>query len=537
MLTSPQVSLVSDQKCAVKLHNDESCLREVVPGSEWCIFHYPEKTGELAERFEKAFLEEMLRQEKMDRFFDFTGFDFPNMLFFELSFSKEVYFDKAVFRREVSFGDPYQDVILVFREFARFDLATFEESAYFDGVNFKGGVGFDSTTFKGGAGFRETTFEGVALFNGATFEGIAGFNEATFKGDARFIRTTFKEGAIFDRTTFEESAWFFSATFKGDVEGSFERSVRFTRATFKGDAWFDEVTFKGDAYFLRTTFKENLELNDLQVSNELIFSQIILEKRFTLRIEKWMLKTTDTGKTSIYSVQIRDPIVNTNGKIVIKGKLGVNTPEIIAGISILNTELEKVEFIDETWMHEFNEPKRRKIIIDEILLSKQIEHGAEPRFEITPDQVAQTYRRLRENYEKAKRYSEAGDFLIGEMEVIRKYKPGLPTKNSKRPWYDPTKILFSLYYALGKYGESISRPLLSAVALILLAAEFTCFYTYDPNTKISIVVHFLASLQKTLEAFFPFNKSLTPFDLYMKLVGSLLLALTFIALRRRLERR
>jgi len=256
-----------------------------------------------------------------------------------------------------------------------------------------------------------------------------------------------------------------------------------------------------------------------------------------LKINKWMTKKSYNNEKSMYSVQLRDPLQKTDGKIIVTGDLGINSQDTLAGISLLNTELDKVEFIDETWMHEDNDSNRRKIIVDETFFVQQIEQEGMPPIKVTRDQVAQVYRRLRENFEQAKRYSDAGDFLIGEMEVIRKFKPGSPTKHSKRAWHDSTKILYGLYYLLGKYGESISRPFLGSIFVLVGATVAYCNATLNQIGTTSKIEYFSQSLFKTVNAFFPFSRPLDPYDLLIKAIGTLLLGLTFISMRRRLERR
>ena len=195
--------------------------------------------------------------------------------------------------------------------------------------------------------------------------------------------------------------------------------------------------------------------------------------------------------------------------------------------------MEKIEFIEEDWPRLYN----RKIIIDEVFLTKEIEDNVEPPHTLSPERVAQTYRRLRKNYEDARRYSDAGDFLIGEMEITRKYKQDTDGTNIKRSYMDSTWILHSLYFLFGKYGESIGRPLIWLSSIWIIVSELYFFFIYKPQEYSHFVWCLLESSYITLSAMFPFTSITTPFDFFMKLIGSLLMGLIFIALRRRLERK
>ena len=397
----------------------------------WCIFHYPSKAGELVERFNREFVEERRKQEEehLD-FLDFTGFDFPDEVTFDKEFSI-VYFRKAIFRKRANFTTIDEKSFV------------FAGDALFDGATFEGNAGFRRATFKGDAGFRRATFKGDAGFDWATFEGGAWFGGATFEGEAVFYGATFEKDASFNEATFEVDALFGGVTFK-------EYGV-FGGATFKEYAVFDETTFEGKAWFDRATFKGDVEFTELSISAQTSFKNTVIERKFRLNILKWGHPPENTS----YTLDIRSPVFGEYGKLVITGSLGT-TQDFMAGFSLLDTEFEKIEFIEEDWPRLYN----RKTIIDEVFLTRETEENIKPPHTLSPERVAQTYRRLRKNYEDARRYPNAGDFLIGEMEVTRKYTQDTDGTNIKRSYMDSTWILHSLYFLLGKYGESISRPLI-----------------------------------------------------------------------------
>ena len=458
------------------------------------------------------------QEEEHPDFLDFTGFDFPDDITFDKNFST-VYFREAIFRKRANFSR-FDEKPSVTEEDLLFFGITFEGNAVFDGATFEGNAEFVGVTFEGNAEFIGATFEGYAWFSGTTFNKMAEFDGVTFKGYTPFYRATFNEIVGFVTTVFEGYAGFVGATFKGEAG--------FVGATFEGEALFDEATFEGDAVFDGVTFKGYTAFTMLSISSQILFEKPTIERIFILHISQLKQHCENDG----YSVDIRGPLFDEYGKFVITRSLGT-TQGFIAGISFLDTEMEKIEFIEEDWPRLYN----RKTIIDEVFLTKEIEDNVEPPHTLSPERVAQTYRRLRKNYEDARRYSDAGDFLIGEMEVTRKYKQDTEGINIKRSYMDSTWILHSLYFLFGKYGESVGRPLIWLSSIWIIVSELYFFFVYKPLEYSHFVWCLLESSYITLSAMFPFTSIMTPFDFFMKLIGSLLIGLIFIALRRRLERK
>ncbi|NVM23676.1 MAG: pentapeptide repeat-containing protein, partial [Desulfobacterales bacterium] len=473
------MSKSSNLQCKGKLHDGEPCPRKVIHASEWCIFHYPNKDRELSLLFSEAFEEEMKKQEKEHfEFFDFTGFDFPNKIEFKGDFQK-VILNSAIFRLQVQFKS-----------------AIFKKEVMFIGTTFRRNTNFRDATFKRDAIFINATLSGMTLFKYATFEKDAIFGGATFKKRAMFIDTTFRRSVrfkgvkfsryttfkrvIFNTANFKDAIFETDANFGGTI---FKGTANFRGAIFEGRAWFNYVTFEGNVRFNGATFMEDSRFR-LRIFSIMNFNRITIEREFNININ-WMPVKYEKGIMS-YSVQIRNPIIGKKGKIVISGSLGVKEKEYVAGISLLNTDLSKIEFIDESWIIE----NGRKTIIDEIFLRKQIEFPS-------PNQLAQTYRRLRDNYENAKRYSEAGDFFIGEMEILRKHDPSILNR-----------ILYTIYNILSKYGESVEWPIVWIFLSIILIALIRCAFLRRAPVELSARSReFINSLFLTVKAFFPFNRS------------------------------
>jgi hypothetical protein len=177
----------------------------------------------------------------------------------------------------------------------------------------------------------------------------------------------------------------------------------------------------------------------------------------------------------------------------------------------------------------------------------------------------QLYRRLRENYEANKRYSEAGDFFVGEMEVLRKYKTmqtiarpkteqritdgegkkiqrqtesteaSATLRVVKRPITDPYRLILELYRLLAMYGESIKRPTVASFVTIGLFACVRLLLTPEININ-QILSTFVMTMKDSIFSFFQLGGG-GDIDRIERLVSPFILGLLFITLRRRLERR
>jgi hypothetical protein len=121
----------------------------------------------------------------------------------------------------------------------------------------------------------------------------------------------------------------------------------------------------------------------------------------------------------------------------------------------------------------FNNPiwpkvNNRNAVYDEILLN--------PKSTVNEySDVAQVYRSLQINYMNQLRYAEAGDFHVGEMEMMR--------KASRSFWYC---ISSDLYKTFSNYGEDFMRPLywilgiIFVVPLILIYSINDIYWSWNP---------------------------------------------------------
>jgi len=565
-------------QCQGTLYDETPCPRLVITGTPWCIFHHPNKDQELTKQFDDEFPHEYERQisKKVDQLLDFTGFHFPSEMEFK-GVLPGCSFKNAVFNKNVSFGRENQ--LCQINGLALLEFSLFKGDALFFGTNFQKGVNFRGSKFDGSfiffrvithdfTSFQFVEFNGFvefqrssiskAFFQGTRFNNRTRFEETTFYESTEFRNSIFKESISFDNTVFQGSADFQGVTFekRADINAVFDKKVTFDGVNFNQLAHFDNshfnelasfrsssfaataafrrinfnqgvdftrANFYKDAMFDYSDFKEVSDFDRILIQNTMSFRQITVEGRLNFKVFEWRDSRRIDNTTLVL---FNDPIVLEYGKIIIQGTLGKIENNRIKGVSFLNTELEKIEFINEEWPRLNNNIHSRKICIDEYLLELyDTEVLTILHYDVTAQQVGQLYRRLRENYENAKRYSEAGDFLVGEMEMRRKHDPS---------WYN--RQLLRVYKELALYGESLGRPLIWSGLLILLATEYIVLFVEQPKTPTEFISMLSQVMPTVIMSFFPLGQATTFYYFIIKLLGSLLLGTMFIAVRRKLER-
>jgi len=457
-----------------------------------CIFHLPDKSTEEAEEFRRELFAYKTKAEEDPAIpaINFIGFVFPRPLFsFEnTEFKKATLFDNAIFEGE-----------------APFDGVTFSEDTWFEEARFSGIASFYRATFDGVASFGRAKFSEMALFESAKFSKDAKFGGATFSGMALFGGATFSENAVFGTAIFRESATFWRAIFSGLAifGGATFRNVSFHEAVFVGFADLG-ARFEGTAVFERVVFQRDT----IESSNfvELMEPQPIPNVRITA------FHDASVGKEGeVRFIQPRE----------YDARLGIERNFGIDRVSFLNVDLERFNFQEVEW----GILRGRRAVIEEAMMGR-------PPFEtVTPEKVRQVYGRLRANQEKAFRYAEGGDFFIGEMEMRRCWLRG-------RGWRGlAERFLLWVFSGLSRYGESISRPALATLIVVLgfaglrpLLNEPSELYPLQP-------LSLQESLIRSLAAFFQMRSPNLPTDIVERLLSIPILATLFIALRRKLERR
>lgn len=160
------------------------------------------------------------------------------------------------------------------------------------------------------------------------------------------------------------------------------------------------------------------------------------------------------------------------------------------------------------------------------------------------EDILSIYRNLRENYEYKLRYDEAGEFFIREMELKRNYRK--ENDNIKKNCRFRRNISYSgIYHNISKYGESIPRPIILLVSLIIGSTLIWYVYLFITNVKQNEEIPFIfynsalsiQALKITFSNIFQVNKHSAIIDYFIRILSIFLLGVLFIALRRRLERR
>jgi hypothetical protein len=532
---------------------------------------------------------------------DFEGFMFPNGISFEsVEFKKKVNFKDAVFESAILFdGATFSGGLELrhatflwhagfynakFSGYAGFNETTFSDSVAFNRAIFSGDAGFYRAIFARYAGFDEATFSGVG-FDDATFSRGAGFHSTIFSGDADFIDAKFAGSVKFGKATFSGGAWFSGAAFSGDAdfdEAKFAGAVDFDRSTFSRYAGFNKVTFSryarfnqatfswharfydakflGDVEFGDAKFSEDAEFNDAKFSGNVNFKRTTFFGPFLLNdaifsknagfVETRFLGGKDSKHFAFFDGSSFEgfleftrtefaSLTSFRGlRVAERGEVRFDGAINMANVSLRNTLLDRFNFVDVVWGELADQ---RLSVLEHRYLGKELFGEI-----ITAKHVYQVYSRLRRNYERhAGRYSEAGDFFVGEMEMRRKAL-------KVRGWGGTfERFLLWLFSGLSQYGESIVRPILWAFFFIGL---FTILRIASAEPQILLVpilrnqtqiltrvevapISSNESLLRSVAAFFQLRSPDYWTDAFERIVSIPILGTLFIALKRRLERK
>jgi hypothetical protein len=144
----------------------------------------------------------------------------------------------------------------------------------------------------------------------------------------------------------------------------------------------------------------------------------------------------------------------------------------------MNTDITGVRFSDKArwrnveydkfWGGKKVKEDRFKIIDERLLEGKIKEKDGHTTKDFNLGSIKAVYRSIRENYEYRMRYDEAGQFFIREMELKRKYREVVSSKEEDSSFEIKQNIWFrrnlfsltGLYYNLFVYGEDLKRPAL-----------------------------------------------------------------------------
>ena len=420
----------TEQKtCQVEMHDDKQCGRPLYDG-EKCICH-SKKEDKDVELFQKE-LDKIFSDDEA-AYYDMTCFIFPKDGYkLPMNYKKDTYCYEATFLGKADFEGA------TFSGDADFFYATFSGDADFSDAKFSGKAYFFEAKFLGKANFFTTTFLGEADFRAVKFSGETHFSEAMFSGDAEFGSAAFSGDAIFWKLTFSGEARFGEATFSGEANfrmTMFSEYANFIRAKFLREANFNGAMFSGFTWFRLTRFEKRVIFH-CQVSKD----AVVTFNGEKLGEEKEEMFPDGADFSSCIFAQPKN---------IMFRKLSLEKCEF------LETDVTEVQFVDVAWA---SKPKffkwfRRQAVCDEF--------SRKPDYKL----IAQLYRRLQKNYIDNFQYAEAGDFYIGEQEMVRKAKGS--------GWKVWRRIFCTnfLYKYISYYGESFLLPLFwLAFVLLLLPA-------------------------------------------------------------------
>ena len=285
-------------------------------------------------------------------------------------------------------------------------------------------------------------------FSNKNFQKSVSFNCAKFSGDANFWGATFSEKADFCDATFSEKANFIDATFseKADfIDATFSEKAYFMDATFSEDANFWRTKFSEDANFWRTKFSEKADFMNAIFLGDANFWDAELTGKFVVIPNK---SKTIIFKNTYFSDNVR-----------IKADL--------SKCSFANSNIERVDMTDSSWMRNDDKPKKSFSAFYERIRNKigmsetSIKIWEEQQGELKSNwkELEGIYRRLKQSYQKFGDTSTAGKFYYQEMECKRKQLKGIERY-----------FQYFIYKKLCGYGEKPFNVILASLFLIILFA-------------------------------------------------------------------
>jgi len=311
-----------------------------------------------------------------------------------------------------------------------------------------------------------------------------------------------------------------------NFEGNFERAD-FIGATFEGPADFRGATFQGLALFDEIVFPTR------SPSALIVMERVRFERPAGVRFD------------------------------------GTN----LSWFLFLSTDIRKLDFRNATW---HSKGGRYVLGVDlDLRDTLRIEEEGkqdDSKVSYTSYDVAQAYRNVRESFELHRRYAEAGDFFIGEMET-RRLRPlyegrlkrlrnlmgricGLEDKGaagSTKSVLAPLLLAFyrilafsrvhlsllGFYKILGEYGESVLRPVIWAILVVVgftILNSSSLLFHPEGQDLYKFWRMLQSAILRSLHMFFQMEQTVSWSCIIERLLGVLLLGLTLIALRRKLER-
>jgi len=514
-------------------------LREWVPGgldcdldaeteNGFCIFHDPdywrEHPEELISRLEKEIHKGRNR---------FIGYHFPEIDFIlkENDWDRTVYFCLAKFHKRVNFQK------------TTFSKGNFSGATFFD-VDFIGtafsDVNFSDVTFFnvdfGDTTFFDVEFVGATFFDvnfiGATFFDVD-FGDATFS-NVNFSYATFSKGASFVDATFLGVVYFSWTVFNGLVEftETFFEFSSFAHTEFRETTIFEAP--KPELFKQRAqTIREKANMEEIPEIREQL-------EELAQHLEELSKKGTRDSIIVFLFTRFRQPkLVYISGwSFENLSFLRTDTTEIF-----LIPEGRTKQILDEKLLRiKEDKPNNREKIFKEKPTLKEAYKTVE-RY-LNKISVIAEYKNLRKNLESNRMFTQAADLFKREMTLTREATSSRIERFAN--W---------LYSAISEYGESITRPLILLVSLIIvITAAIIALMIPTVSTPIDFLIVIGKSLGMASSVVFQIKSfsdikiaegvalsDKLPYSLAIEVVVRLfsliIMGNLYIALRRRLERK
>ncbi len=384
---------------------------------------------------------------------DFGDAELHNPRFFEAVFAGAAVFIRAAFAGR-----------------AQFFRATFEDEADFLGVKFDGEAYFGGARFlrKGQPSSNEAKSEQSANFGEAKFAKWADFDDCRFGPQVRvvFHRAEFGSDASFHKTKF--GGWIDARALALPEDTDFPskegvKAIDFSGCTFRGLTRFEGIHFQSEADFQHVIFDGQCEFLACKFAGPLSFQKAQFTAKARCRFDAEFFGEIERAPFAA-EADFRYLELDGNARLTFR-KVSLER------CLFLETDVTKCEFVDVRW------PRRSRLfrlwwkraVADETsdlrLLLKWNPFGKRPLPAPEYYQMAQLYRDLQANLEQGYRYSEAGDFYVGEQEMIRKDKG----------WIRRFICMNWAYKLISLYGENFGLSLIWLVSLLLLFPVYLVF--------------------------------------------------------------
>jgi uncharacterized protein YjbI with pentapeptide repeats len=292
---------------------------------------------------------------------------------------------------------------------------------------------FDKSQFMKASNFHHSKFDGGSSFENVIFNEIATFDTAYFGPNCNFSKAKFRRAAIFSNAIFEGVCSFQSC--------QFEFTINFNHTMFLGKTNFNNCAFMQDSIFTNTIFHNILDFQKAIFRRTVDFgnAEFLSNTSFAdvqFFYPPYFNYTKFRGRASFFGSSFSNKEVTLNrcdlSKLIFHG-----LPQIGDGLLIKRCR----------WAKKFNLiPSFGRIFIeDEIVFP-----GSE--------KVIDKYRKLQKYFYDSCYFDLAREFYIGFMICKR--------KAAKRTFW---VIVFDFIYSvISRYGESITRPILTLILMWLI---------------------------------------------------------------------